>query len=167
MSGSATDNLPNKPRVHIVYEVEENGAQVRKELPFVVGVIGDFSGDPTQELKPLSQREFVNIDFESFDEVFSKMNPGLKYRVENTIAGDGSEISVDLKFNSIKDLEPGQVARQVEPIRRLLEDREKLVELVSKVESSEKLEEALRKIFSDNDSVKRLMDELKLNQKGS
>ena len=92
-------NRVRKPRVHITYEVETEGAQVVKELPFVVGVMGDFSGDPTSKLKPLKDRKFIQIDRDNFnDDVLQRMTPGLNMRVENTLAGDGSEMSVNLEF---------------------------------------------------------------------
>ena len=114
-------SLVRKPRVHITYEVETEGAVVVKDLPFVVGVIGDFSGNPTEPLKPLKDRKFVSIDRDSFDEVMRRMTPGLQMRVNNTLAGDGSEMPVQLKFSSIEDFEPARVVEQVEPLRKLLD----------------------------------------------
>jgi type VI secretion system protein ImpB len=114
MSSSIHDKLKRvrKPRVHITYEVETEGAAVQRELPFVVGVVGDFSGNPTEKLKPLKDRKFVQIDRDNFDEVLSRMTPGLNMRVENTLKGDGSEMPVNLKFESMADFEPVNVARQ-------------------------------------------------------
>ena len=113
-----------KPRVHITYEVETGGAMVKKELPFVVGVLGDFSGNPTTPLKPLKDRKFVQIDRDNFDEVMRRMTPGLNMRVENTLQGDGSEMAVQLKFDGMSDFEPVNVAKQVEPLRKLLSFRQ-------------------------------------------
>src|SRR5215471_5036347 len=110
-----------KPRVHITYEVETEGAVVKKELPFVVGVVGDFSGNPTEPLKPMKDRKFVQIDRDNFNDVMSKMTPGLNLKVDNTLAGDGSQMGVQLKFRSMDDFEPGQIVQQVEPLRKLLE----------------------------------------------
>jgi type VI secretion system protein ImpB len=90
-----------RPRVHITYEVETEGARVVKELPFVVGVLGDFSGKPTQPLKPLKDRKFTIIDRDNFNDVMAKMTPGLEFRVKNTLADDGSEMAVKLKFDSL------------------------------------------------------------------
>ena len=92
MSASIHDKLNRvrKPRVHITYEVETEGAEVVRELPFVVGVLGDFSGDPTEPLKPLKDRKFIQIDRDNFNDVMARMTPGLKPKVENTLAGDGS-----------------------------------------------------------------------------
>src|ERR1700744_6030989 len=98
MSASIHDKLSRvrRPRVHITYEVETEGAQIVRELPFVVGVMGDFSGDPTQPLRPLAERKFIQIDRDSFDDVMKRLAPGLKLRVENKLAGDGSTMPVDL-----------------------------------------------------------------------
>ena len=106
MSASIHDKLKRvrKPRVHITYEVETEGAVVVKELPFVVGVIGDFSGNPTEPLKPIKDRKFIQIDRDNINDVMKRMTPGLNMRVENTLADDGSEMSVQLKFNSMEDL---------------------------------------------------------------
>src|SRR6267143_5677600 len=97
-----------KPRVHITYKVETEGAEVVKELPFVVGVLGDFSGNPTEPLKPLSERKFIQIDRDNFNDVMARMTPGLNLKVENTLKGDGSQLAVQLKMNSIDAFEPGQ-----------------------------------------------------------
>ena len=93
-----------KPRVHITYDVETEGAQVTKELPFVVGVLGDFSGNPTEPLKPLKDRKFIQIDRDNFNDVMARMTPGLNLKVENTLADDGSELALQLKFSGIEDL---------------------------------------------------------------
>src|SRR5256885_6233077 len=113
-----------RPGVHITYDVETEGAGVPKELPFVVGALGDFSGNPTQPLKPLKDRKFIQIDRDNFNEILSRMTPGLNMKVENTLKGDGSELPVALKFNSMDDFEPGNVVKQVEPLRKLLETRD-------------------------------------------
>ena len=149
-----------KPRVHITYEVETEGAAEVKELPFVIGVMGDFSGDPTEELKPLAERKFIQIDRDNFDAVMQRMSPGLKLRVENTLKGDGSEMPVELKFESMDDFEPGRVVQQVEPLRKLLETRNKLRDLMSKADSSEKLESLLEQILQDNGQLAALRAEL-------
>src|SRR5215475_5160689 len=87
------------PRVHITYEVETDGARVIKELPFVVGVLGNFSGShPTKELRPLEERKFIEINRDNFDDVMRRMGPGVEMRVENTIEGNGTTIPVNLSF---------------------------------------------------------------------
>lgn len=149
-----------KPRVHITYDVETEGAVEVKELPFVVGVMGDFSGDPTEPLAPLKDRKFIQIDRDNFDQVIRRMAPGLQYRVENTLAEDGSEMVVNLKFESIEDFEPGRVIDQVEPLKRLLETRNKLRDLMTKADGSEQLENLLESILKDQTQLDRLKREL-------
>jgi len=156
-----------KPRVHLTYEVEQEGARVIKELPFVVGVVGDFSGNPTKELKPLEDRKFVNIDRDNINQVMRQMTPGLNLRVENTLANDGSEMAVNLKFESMDDFQPANVAQQVEPLRRLLETRDKLQELLTKVDRSSKLEGVLEEILQNADELKNASADLGLNPDGS
>jgi len=149
-----------KPRVHITYEVETEGAMVEKELPFVVGVVGDFSGNPTEPLKPLKDRKFVQIDRDNINDVMKRMTPGLNMRVENTLQDDGSEMAVQLKFNSMEDFEPANVAKQVEPLRKLLETRDKLRDLLTKVDRSEDLEGVLEQVLKNTDELKKLSSEL-------
>ena len=145
-----------KPRVHITYDVETNGAVVKKELPFVVGVLGDFSGTPTAPLKPLKDRKFIQIDRDNFNDIMARMTPGLNLKVKNTIKNDGTELGVQLKFNSMDDFSPAAVANQVEPLRKLLETREKLKELQAKVDRSDKLENVLEQILQNNDEIKKI-----------
>jgi len=162
MAESIHDKLKRvrKPRVHITYEVETGGAVVLKELPFVVGVMGDFSGNPTQPLKPLKDRKFISIDRDNFNEVMTRMTPGLNFRVENTLKGDGSEMAVDLKFNSIEDFEPAKIVDQVEPLRKLLETRNKLRDLLTNVDKSDKLEPEIEEILKNTEKMQALAGEL-------
>jgi type VI secretion system protein ImpB len=155
-----------KPRVHITYDVETEGAVVEKELPFVVGVLGDFSGNPTAKLKPLKDRKFIQIDRDNFDEVMQRMTPGLNLRVDNTLAGDGSEMAVQLKFDSLDDFAPAAVAQQVEPLRKLLETRDRLRDLLTKVDRSEDLEGVLEQVLKNTDELKKLSSELGVNVPG-
>ena len=154
-----------KPRVHITYEVETEGAEILRELPFVVGIMGDFSGDPTQPLRPLSERKFIQIDRDNFNEVMARMTPGLNLRVENKLAEDGSEMAVALKFNSIEDFEPARVAEQVPALKALLETRNKLRDLMSKVDRSEELEDLLEQILTNEKELKSLSGQLGLEKK--
>jgi len=149
-----------KPRVHITYEVETNGAQETRELPFVVGVMGDYSGDNAANKKSLKERKFVNIDRDNFNETMGKIAPTLQYKVENTLAGDGSEIGVDLKFNSMDDFDPEAVVEQVEPLRKLMEARNQLRDLMSKADRSEELENVLEQVLQSSDDLAKLSEEL-------
>jgi len=155
-----------KPRVHISYEVETGGAMVQKELPFVAGVVGDFSGDPTEPLKPLRDRKFIQIDRDNFNDVMARMTPGLNIKVENTLAGDGSEMAVDLSFKSMEDFEPGKLVQQVEPLKKLMETRDKLRDLLTKVDRSEELENLLEKVLQNDGDLKQLSEELGVKDDG-
>lgn len=149
-----------KPRVHITYEVETEGAVVEKELPFVVGILGDFSGNPTEPLKPMKDRKFIQIDRDNINDVMRRMTPGLNLRVENTLKGDGSEMAVQLKFNSMDDFEPTNVVKQVEPLKKLLETRDKLRDLLTKVDRSEDLESVLEQVLANTEQLKQLSADL-------
>lgn len=136
-----------KPRVHITYDVETDGAAVERELPFVAGVLGDFSGNPKEPLKPLKDRKFVQIDRDNFDQVMANVAPELNLKVPNTIAGDGSEMAVQLKFKSLEDFEPARVIAQVDALRKLMDTRNKLTDLVSKIDRSEDLEDIVEQMI--------------------
>ena len=153
-----------KPRVHITYDVETEGAEVVRELPFVMGILGDFSGDPTQPLRPLSERKFIQIDRDNFNDVMARMTPGLNIRVDNKLAGDGSEMAVALKFNSIEDFEPARVAEQVPALKALLETRDKLRDLMSKVDRSEALENLLEQVLKNESELKSLSSQLGIDK---
>jgi type VI secretion system protein ImpB len=163
MGSSIHDKLEKvrKPRVHISYQVETEGAVVEKELPFVVGVLGDFSGNPTEPLKSLKDRKFIQIDNDNFNDVLARMTPGLNLKVENTLKGDGSQMAVDLKFKSMEDFEPGRIVDQVEPLRKLLDTRDRLRDLLTKVDRSEDLENILEKVLQNTEELKKLQGELK------
>ena len=149
-----------KPRVHITYDVEIGDAVVQKELPFVVGVMGDFSGNPTEPLKRLDERKFISIDRDNFDEVLQKMTPGLNLKVENTLQGDGSEMAVQLKFNSIEDFDPGNVVAQVEPLQKMKEARDKLRDLLMNVDKTADLEPQLEEILKSTEKTQQLANEV-------
>lgn len=165
MSASIHEKLKRvrRPRVHITYEVETEGAEIVRELPFIVGVIGDFSGDPTQPLRPFGERKFIQIDRDNFDEVMRRLAPGLKLKVENTLAGDGSSMAVDLGFNGIEDFEPGRVIEQVPALRALLETRNRLRDLMSKADRSENLELLLEQILKNKSDFNAISAELGVN----
>ena len=168
MSASIHDKLNRvrKPRVHITYEVETEGAEIQRELPFVVGVMGDFSGDPTQPLRPMADRKFIQIDRDNFNEVMARMTPGLNLKVDNTLQDDGSQMAVNLKFNSMDDFEPARVAEQVPALKALLETRNKLRDLMSKVDRSDELEGLLEQVLKNEGELKSLSGQLGLDQQG-
>jgi type VI secretion system protein ImpB len=156
-----------KPRVHITYKVETGGAEVVRELPFVVGVMGDFIGDPNPEkpTKPLTDRSFVTIDKDNFDHVMQSLSPSLKLRVDNTLADDGSEMAVDLTFNGLEDFEPGQVVKRVPQLNKLLETRNKLRDLMAKADRSVELEDTLEQMLRDKSGLPNLSNLLDSEKK--
>jgi type VI secretion system protein ImpB len=150
------------PRVHITYDVELGGAIEMKELPFVAGVLGDFSGKPEEPLPRLKDRKFVEIDRDNFDQVLAGMKPRLAYNVENKLTAAGGKMGVDLRFQSLDDFHPDNLAGQVEPLRKLVEARKKLSDLLSKMDGNEKLELMLQDIIQNTDAQKELSKSLGL-----
>ena len=153
-------NRVRKPRVHITYDVETGDAMEKKELPFVVGVMGDFSGNPADKLEPLKDRKFVQIDRDNFDDVMKRFRPELNMRVDNTLANDGSQMAVSLDFESMDDFSPANVAKQIEPLRKLLATRDNLRDLLTKIDRSDDLETLLEDVMNDADQLKKLAGEL-------
>lgn len=153
------------PRVQITYDVEVGGAIELKELPFVVGVMGDFVGKPEEALPPVKGRKFVEVDRDNFDQVLAGMKPRLAYTTENKLQDDGSKMGVELKFNSIEDFEPDNVVQQVDPLRKLVEARQKLSDLLSKMDGNDKLESILNEVVANADKQKELSDSLGLEGK--
>lgn len=153
------------PRVHITYDVEVGGALEMKELPFVVGVLGDFAGKPAEALGPIKNRKFVEIDRDNFNQVLAGMKPRLAFNVENKLQDDGSKIGVDLNFTSIDDFEPDRVVQQVEPLRKLVEARRKLSDLMSKMDGNAKLEEMLNEVIQNSGQQAELSKSLGLENK--
>lgn len=144
------------PRVQLTYDVEKGEAIEQKEIPFVVGVLGDLSGQPEQPLPRLKDRKFVNIDLDNFDDVMEGVSPRAVFRVPNRISDDGGEFAVDLRFNSIDDFRPESVVNQVEPLRKLLEARSKLADLRNKLAGNEKLEDLLTDVLNNTEQLKQL-----------
>jgi type VI secretion system protein ImpB len=153
------------PRVQITYDVEVGGAIELKELPFVIGVMGDFTGKPEEPLPAFKNRKFVEVDPDNFNQVLAGMKPRLAYTVDNKMQDDGSKMGVELKFNSIEDFEPDNIVQQVDPLRKLVEARQKLADLRSKMDGNEKLETMLEDIISDAGKQKELSDQLGLGAK--
>jgi len=168
MADSIHDKLKRvrKPRVHITYDVETGGAEQTKELPFVMGVMGDYSGDNTTNKKSLKERKFVGIDRDNFNQVMGNVNPTVSMKVENTLAGDDSEMAVDLSFKNMDDFDPTAIVNQVEPLKQLLEARNKLRDLMSKADRSEELETILEDILQNTDKVTSISQELGLGKEG-
>lgn len=153
------------PRVHITYDVETGGAIEMKELPFVLGVLGDYSGKPEEALPGIKNRKFVEIDRDNFDQVLAGMKPRLAFTTENKLQDDGSKVGVELKFKSMEDFEPDNIVQQVEPLRKLVEARQKLSDLLSKMDGNDKLESILNDLIADQDKQKQLSSQLGIDAK--
>ena len=148
------------PRVQITYDVEIGGAIEMKELPFVLGVLGDFSGQPAQQLPRVKDRKLIEIDRDNFDQVLASQAPRLALRVDNKLSDDGSKMNVEMKFNNMMDFEPDQVVQQVEPLRKLVEARQKLRDILSKTDGNDKLEAMLTDLLKDPNAQKQLGKQL-------
>lgn len=144
------------PRVQMTYDVEIGDAMENKELPFVVGVVGDFGGNSEVEKKRLKDRKFVGVDSDNFDEVLSGVEPVARFKVPNQLAGDDTGFNVELRFKAMSDFRPEAVVRQVEPLSRLLEARGKLADLRNKLAGNDKLEDILSEVLSSTDKLARL-----------
>jgi type VI secretion system protein ImpB len=153
------------PRIQITYDVEIGGAIELKELPFVVGVLGDFVGKPEEPLPALKNRKFVEVDPDNFNQVLAGMSPRLAYTTDNKLQDDGSKMGVELKFKNIEDFEPDNIVQQIEPLRKLVEARKKLSDLRSKMDGNEKLETMLEDIISNADKQKELSQALGVEAK--
>lgn len=153
------------PRINITYDVEVGGAIEMKELPFVLGVMGDFVGNPEEPLPAFKQRKFIEIDPDNFNQVMAGMKPRLAFSVDNKLQDDGSKMGVEIKFNNIEDFDPDNIVQQVDPLRKLVEARQKLSDLLSKMDGNEKLETMLNDVISNTDKQKELSDSLGLEKK--
>lgn len=145
-----------RPRVQITYDVETNGAMQKVELPFVVGVLADLSGKPSEALKPLKDRKVVNIDRDNFNDVLAKATPRVAFRVDNKLTDENTKIAVELNFRHMDDFDPARVAQQVAPLRELLEMRNKLTQLMSKMEGNDKLEALLQEVMTNKAKASQL-----------
>ncbi len=165
MAESVNEKLKRvrKPRVHITYDVDTEGSMVQKELPFVMAVMGDYTGNASAPQKALKDRKFVQIDRDNFNDVMSRIGPAMTAKVDNTLTGDG-QIGVNLKFNSLDDFEPGKIVEQIEPLKKLLETRNKLKDLLAKADSSDKLESLLEQILQNDEDVKKLAGDLGVSE---
>ena len=150
------------PRVHVTYDVEVGDAIELKELPFVMGVLGDFTGQPTEPLARLRDRKFVEVNPDNFDSVLEGMKPHLSFSVENKLSEDPNapQLKVDLHFKSMDDFAPENVARQVKPLKELLDLRTKLSDLRGSLQGNDKLEELLLDAVGDKNKLDKLKKEM-------
>lgn len=153
------------PRVQITYDVEIGDSIEMKEIPFVVGVLSDLSGNPDDPLPKLKERKFIEIDRDNFNNVLEGMKPRVAYRVDNKLTGDDSQIAVELRFKSMDDFHPERVAEQVGPVRKLVEARKRLSELLNKLDGNDKLDELLQNIISSTESLEKLGKEAGIEKK--
>jgi type VI secretion system protein ImpB len=148
-------NKVRPPRVQMTYDVEIGDAIENKELPFVLGVIGDYGGDPGREQKRLKDRSFVNIDNDNFDEVLAGVAPAARFQAPNRLGGEGS-IAVELQFRAMADFRPESIVRQVEPLSKLLDARTKLADLRNKLAGNDRLEDLLTDVLKNTDQLSQL-----------
>jgi type VI secretion system protein ImpB len=144
------------PRVQITYDVEIGDAIETKELPFVMGVLGDYSGHPKEPLPKLKERKFVDVDRDNFDDVMNGVAPRLAIRVDNELKKDDTQMGVELNFEKLEDFEPQNVVKQVEPLRKLLEVRTRLADLRNKISGNDRFEELLEEIVKDTEKLKKI-----------
>ena len=150
-----------RPRVQISYDVEDNGAMVQKELPFVVGVLAGLSGHrPEVELGKLKDRSFTLIDRDNIDKVLADAAPVLNISVPNTLSGDGTNLRMQLKFDKLTDFEPGQVVTQVAPLNELLKMRKQLDEVLARINTNEELENSLQALLANQTKVQELAKQM-------
>ena len=157
------------PRVQITYDVEVGDAIEVKELPFVMGVLGDFTGQPVDPLPRLKDRKFVEVNPDNFDAVLESMKPHVSFSVENKLSEDpnAGNLKVDLHFKSMDDFAPENVARQVKPLKELLDLRERLSDLRGSLQGNDQLEELLRDAVTDKTKLDKLRTEMGLKGEGN
>lgn len=144
------------PRVQLTYDVERGDAIELKELPFVVGVLGDYAGQSEQPQGKVRDRKLVNVDLDNFDDVIEGIAPRAAFRVKNRLTEEGGELGIDLTFKKYDDFRPESVVEQVEPLRKLLEARSKLADLRNKLAGNEKLEDLLNEVLSNTEQLQGL-----------
>jgi type VI secretion system protein ImpB len=142
-----------RPRVQITYDVETNGAMQKVELPFVAGVLADLSGQPKDPLRPLKERKFVPIDRDNFNDVLAKATPRLALKVPNRLTDENTSLAVELNFKNMDDFDPARVAGQIAPLKELLEMRQRLTQLLSKMEGNDKLEQLLADVLTNTEKA--------------
>jgi type VI secretion system protein ImpB len=144
------------PRVHIEYEVETFGSRQKVELPFVMGVMSDLSGKSEVEKKTMDERDFVEFDMDNFEQRMEAIKPRVAFNVDNTLAGDGSKIGVDLTFNKMDDFTPGAIAKNVPALAKLLEARGQLNDLMLYMDGRDGAQTVLDNLLKDPELLKSL-----------
>ena len=141
------------PRVQITYDVETGGAIQMKELPFVAGIMADLSGKPEEALPKLIDRKFVEIDRDNFNDILASIKPRLTFQVDNKLANDDTKINIELKFKNVDDFGPVEVLKQVEPLRKLFEARQRLSDLLTKLDGNDNLDKLLSEILENTEGL--------------
>jgi type VI secretion system protein ImpB len=144
------------PRVQITYDVETGGAMQKRELPLIVGILADLAGKPAEAPEPLKNRGFVEIDRDNLNDVMASITPRLAFQAENAIAKDGSKLNVELHFQHMDDFEPVAVIKQIEPLRKLLDARQRLTDLLTKLDGNDELDKLLQEIVQNTDGLNEL-----------
>ena len=146
------------PRVQITYDVETGGAIEKKELPLIVGVMSDLAGKPDGPVVPIKSRKFVEIDRDNFNDVLSSIAPRLAFQVTNRLKDDDTKMNVELKFKKIDDFRPESVVQQIESLRKLFEARQRLNDLIGKLDGNDDLDALLQDVAANTDSQKKIKD---------
>ena len=145
------------PRVQITYDVEIGNAIEMKELPFVVGVLGDFAGKSNVEMPKMKDRKFVEIDRDNFNQVLHKLRPRVAMRVDDKLSGNAdSQLGIELEFKSLDDFHPDNIVQQVPSLKKMIEARRKLSDLLSRMDGNNKLEELLTDVIGNTEKQKKL-----------
>ncbi|HBP5607734.1 TPA: type VI secretion system contractile sheath small subunit [Pseudomonas aeruginosa] len=144
------------PRVQITYDVEIGNAIEKKELPLVIGILADLSGKPDTPPAKLVERRFVDIDRDNFNEILSSISPRATLQVDNTISGDDSKLNVELRFNHIEDFDPVNLVKQVVPLRRLFEARQRLRDLLTKLDGNDDLDQLLQDVVANTEGLQEI-----------
>lgn len=148
------------PRVQLTYDVEVGDAKEIKELPFVIGVLGDFSAASELEKTKLKDKKFINVDLDNIDEVMTSLAPRATFQVENMLTEEKGSLAINLTFNGMQDFRPEHVVLQVDPLRKLVEARERLTDLRNKISNNERLEDLLDEVLQNTDQVRKLSAEV-------
>jgi type VI secretion system protein ImpB len=155
-----------RPRVQITYDVETNGAMQKTELPFVVGVLADLSGQPSTPLRPLKERKAVNIDRDNFNGVLANSTPRVATKVQNRLTDEDTKLAVELSFKSMDDFDPARIAEQIPALKKLLEMRMELTQLLSKMEGNDKLDQLLADVLNNTEKAKELAAQMGIGGSG-
>ena len=164
MSSQQKSWMDTPARVQITYDVETGGAMEKKELPFVVGVLADLSGQPSAPLPPLKERKAVFIDRDNFNDVMARATPRVAMKVQNRLTDEDTKLAVELKFKSMDDFDPGQIVEQVPALKKLLEMRTELSQLLSKMEGNDKLDRLLAEVLSNTAKAQELAKQMGIGE---